>query len=106
MRRKPYGALLESTLAVIGEPMKRRIVAISMDGEEVHRTTTLPLTHYWQTRFTPPPGCSPNGMSGFASSEEKAHKAAISETNRIVRNFERVGKCGPIEVHVVPVRES
>lgn len=88
-----------------GARVKRRVAGLTIGGEEVFRTTTLPLSHYWQTQFL----CSDGrirGMSGFASSEELAQKAAASETARMVKRW-RNPRDGRVEVktHIVPVRE-
>lgn len=85
---------------------KRKIVAVTMDGNEVRRTTTLPLSHYWQTRFTCSDG-KVGGMSGFASGEARARKAAASETNRALKNVIANGLTATWpEIYIVPVRQE
>lgn len=100
---------MESSYTVSSETARkaRRIVAESIGGKEIRRTTTLPLSHYWQTQFSRSDTNATGGMSGFASSERRARKAAFSETNR-VRKFLRSEGVHTSEpyTYIVPVREE
>jgi len=68
MRRRPYGALLESTLAVIGDPMTSRVVTIPLETARLIRGAFLPV--------------NPNKLRGAAPEVVQAAKDFISAVDR------------------------
>lgn len=91
----------------VEERASRRVVAVTMDGNQVRRTTKLRLSHFWQTRFTRSDRTECSCMSGFASSEEKARKAAAGETARVLKFLRSNGVItGEVRTHIVPVSEE